>query len=101
MDEELFTFVLEPEVEADQQFDGAVATRPRAGSQSGPHQQDAGRRPAPQRDRECPGIAAGQLAAIHFRQRRHGSPSVDGGRDELTRPTVGEHRPGSPSHSTQ
>ena len=82
--EELFTFVLVPEVEATNNLsERNLRVRPKAARPTG--QQDGDRRASPQRDRECTGIAAGELGEILPDHGIGGGNALDGERRQLVR----------------
>src|SRR6185369_848798 len=63
---------------ADQQCPGATATGSGPGAQGGAGQQDGGGGTAPQRDRECAGIAACQPGGVHAVRGAAGSAALAG-----------------------
>jgi hypothetical protein len=85
MAEELFTFVLEPEVEATNNGMERELRHPALGTQSGPHEQNCARSASAERDRERAAIAASKPGRFQLYDSAGGDWPLDERRYELVR----------------
>ena len=82
-DEELFTFVLRPEVDPTNNVAERLQRSPAKDRDAGAHQQDGSRSTSPERHHQRVGVVAGKPRAVHAAQRGRGGHSLDAGRDQF------------------